>query len=36
VGGCGLHSSVSGEGPVAGSCEVGNAPSGYINDGGIS
>jgi hypothetical protein len=32
-GSCGLHSSGSGEGPVAGSCEYGNEPSGSTKDG---
>jgi hypothetical protein len=30
---CGLDSSGSGEGPVAGSCEHGNEPSGSIKGG---
>jgi hypothetical protein len=33
VGVCGLHSSGSEEGPVAGSCEHGNETSGSINGG---
>jgi hypothetical protein len=32
VRGCGLDSSGSGQGPVAGSCEQGNEPSGSIKD----
>jgi hypothetical protein len=28
LGGCGLHSTVSGQGPVAGCCECGDEPSG--------
>jgi hypothetical protein len=30
---CELHSSVSGEGPVAGSCDHGNELPGSMNDG---
>jgi hypothetical protein len=30
-GGCRLYSPSSGQGPVAGSCENGSKPSGYIN-----
>jgi hypothetical protein len=33
VGRCGLHSSSCGQGPVAGSCDHGNEPSGYIKGG---
>jgi hypothetical protein len=33
VGICGLQSSVSGQGPVVGSSERGNEPSGSINKG---
>jgi hypothetical protein len=33
VGRCGLDSSGSGQGPVAGSCEHGNEPSGSIKVG---
>jgi hypothetical protein len=33
VGRCGLDSSGSGWGPVAGSCEEGNEPSGSIEGG---
>jgi hypothetical protein len=33
VGRCGLDSSGSGWGPVAGSCEYGNGPSGSIKYG---
>jgi hypothetical protein len=29
LGGCGLDSTVSGQGPVAGFCEYGDEPSGY-------
>jgi len=32
VGGCGLDSYGSGQGPVAGCCEHGNKPSGSIKD----
>jgi hypothetical protein len=34
VGKCGLNSSDSGVGPVAGSCEHGNEPSGSKKEGG--
>jgi hypothetical protein len=33
VGRCGLDSSGSGQGPVAGSCEHGSVPSGSIKGG---
>jgi hypothetical protein len=33
---CGLDASHSGQGPVAGSCEHGNEPSGCVKGGGIS
>jgi hypothetical protein len=29
LGGCGLHSTGSGQGPVAGCCECGDEPSGF-------
>jgi hypothetical protein len=34
VGQCGLDASGSGQGPVVGSCEHDNEPSGSIKDGG--
>jgi hypothetical protein len=33
VGRCGLHTSGSVEGPVAGSCDFANEPSGSVNVG---
>jgi hypothetical protein len=33
MGMCGLNSSGSGQGPVAGSCEHGNEPSGSVRGG---
>jgi hypothetical protein len=33
VGSCGVHASVSGQGPVEGFCEHGNESSGTIKDG---
>jgi hypothetical protein len=35
VGSCGLDSSGSGQGPVAGCCEHGNEPSDSIKGGGF-
>jgi len=32
---CGLDACGSGKGPVAGCCEHGNEPSGYIKEGGF-
>jgi hypothetical protein len=33
VGSCGVNVSSSGQGPVAGSCEHSNEPSGYMKGG---